>query len=95
MQTFIKIFFVFLVFYSFSVFARDRVDCIKEMGKQCFSEENCHIKTLSFGERKNVGKCKDAGGEVGRCIISVKNLDEKDAKCLAGCFDNLCPLDTK
>lgn len=95
MQTFFKISFVISLFCSFAVFAQDRVDCIKEEGKQCFSEENCHLKTLSFGERKNVGKCKDAGGEVGQCIISVKKLDDKDAKCLADCFDNVCPLEDK
>ncbi len=95
MHTFLRISVVIYFFYSFSVFAQDRVECIKEEGKQCFSEENCHLKKLSFSERKNVGKCKDAGGEVGECIISVKNLDDKDATCLVNCFDNLCPLEDK
>jgi hypothetical protein len=93
MVKFFKVYFCIIsCFVSFTVYAQDRVDCIKEIGKQCFDSTNCDLKTLTIGERKNVGKCKDAGGEVGQCIISVKNLNDQDAKCLADCFDKNCPL---
>ncbi|MBL6785600.1 MAG: hypothetical protein ISQ32_04785 [Rickettsiales bacterium] len=90
-----KLFIISTLFFSVSfsnqIFANDRVKCIKENGKICFNSDHCDLKSLSFSERKRIGKCKDAGGEISQCIVSLREFGENQKSCLKDCFEKKCP----